>query len=333
MPRPEKRGRPDVQQLLSSLAAKEEAFLAREFLAPVVAGGSVRVRIGGVACRLAVSPQDFTGWGVFRPESFTSATLVRPATLAERREYLRLFPLVRLILARRSAHGWSGASASFGDHRVQLDGLAPVLMVEDAQTFDAVCARYDGASFWFDEIDPRRDPGAAAYLREALAAQTPPDELDRPGITAEERAAYEMNLWALMQAEGNQRPEDEANLAQPKRRGRNRPQRAINRDPVQERLAASLSHAGAQLVEYLERDDSFRVTYSVDGKRFTSSVRKDDLTVNVAGICLSGEDRMFDLASLVGVLREGEENHGLVRVGDEGIIEEEYWRVHPPRRP
>lgn len=333
MPRPEKRGRPDVQQLLGSLAAKEEAFLARDFLAPVVAGGSVRVRIGGVVCRLAVAPRVFTGWGVFRPESFTNATLVRAASLAERREYLRLFPLVRLILARRSAQGWWGASASFGDHRVQLDGLAPVLMVEDAQMFDAVCVRYDGASFWFDEIDSRRDPGAAAYLREALVAQTPPDELLRPGITAEERAAYDLNYWALMQATDSEPPDDTASREQPKRRGRKRERRVPNADPVHERLAANLSHAGAQLVEYLERGDSFCVTYSVDGKRFTSSVRKDDLTVNVAGICLSGEDRMFDLASLVGVLREGEENHGLVRVGDEGIIEEDYWRVHPPRRP
>jgi hypothetical protein len=88
------------------------------------------------------------------------------------------------------------------------------------------------------------------------------------------------------------------------------------------------------LIEYLERGDSYRVTYRVDGQRFTSSVNKEDLSVQIAGICLSGEDREFDLASLVGVLREGEQGHGLVRVGqDRGAIDEDhYWRAHPRRR-
>lgn len=127
-------------------------------------------------------------------------------------------------------------------------------------------------------------------------------------------------------------PDDGVNSESPKR-PRSRRERSPNRDAVAERLTESLSHAGAQLVEYLERGDSFRVTYSVDGRRYTSSVDKDDLTVNVAGICLSGEDSHFDLASLVGVLREGHLGHGLVRIGDEGIDEEHYWRVHPPGRP
>jgi hypothetical protein len=99
-------------------------------------------------------------------------------------------------------------------------------------------------------------------------------------------------------------------------------------------LSSNLSHAGAQLIEYLERGDSYRVTYSIDGRRFTSSVNKEDLSVQVAGVCLSGADQLFDLASLVGVLREGEQGHGLVRVGPDGgaMDEDHYWRVHPPRR-
>lgn len=320
--------RPNVDELMRSLEAKEAAFLANDFLAPVVAGGEVRVRIGSVACRLLVEPRSFVGWGVFRPLSHIQARLIRTASLGERREYLRLFPLVRLILCGRTDHGWLASAASFGDQRFHVDGLAPVLMVDDAQQFDTICSRYDGGTFWFDELDARRDPGAAAYLREAIAGRTAPDELSRKGITAEERAAYDVEFWRLFRAE---HPELAGELTA-RDGGKAAPQPGA--DAVARRLATNLSHAGAQLVEYLERGDSYRVTYSVDGQRFTSSVSKSDLTVKVAGICLSGEDQLFDLASLVGVLREGEQGDGLVRVGaDRGAIDEDhYWRVHPPRR-
>jgi hypothetical protein len=324
--------RPNVDELMRSLEAKETAFLANEFLAPVVAGGEVRVRIGSVICQLLVEPRDFHGWGVFQPLSHGNARLVRTASLGERRAYLRLFPLVRLILCGRADNRWLASAASFGDRRVQLDGFAPVLMVDDAQQFDTVCVRYDGGFFWFEEVDGRRDPGAAAYLREALAARTAPNDLSRKGITAEERAAYDVEYWRLFRAE---HPETAAEHSPDETaRGRRPASSRPVGDAIARRLAANLSHAGAQLVEYLERGDSYRVTYSVDGQRFTSSVNKADLTVQVAGICLSGEDGLFDLASLVGVLREGEQGYGLVRVGDDrgAIDEDHYWRVHPPRR-
>jgi hypothetical protein len=108
---------------------------------------------------------------------------------------------------------------------------------------------------------------------------------------------------------------------------------ATEADVVRRRLRESLSHAGAQLVDYLERSDSFRVTFTVGGRQYTSSVNKNDLTVQAAGICLSGEDQKFDLSSLVGVLREGSDSGDIVPVGDENyaIDEEDYWRIHSRR--
>ena len=56
-----------LREILKRLAAAEERAFAGEFLAPMLRGGVVQVRIAGVICRLKVQPDDFEGWGVFRP--------------------------------------------------------------------------------------------------------------------------------------------------------------------------------------------------------------------------------------------------------------------------
>jgi hypothetical protein len=253
--------------------------------------------------------------------------------LSERRQYLSLFPQVRLILCRQSRGTWYGSAASFGDHRIQLEGLAPILLVEEAQPLETALVRFDGNSFWFEEIDPRQDPGTPPYLRAALNDRTLPEQLARKGLTAEQCAAYELLHWELTRPESAEAdpPEPQTN-AKHRRRSRRGQEPPVEVDPIRARLQENLSHAGARLVDYLERGDSFRVTYLVGGARYTSSVAKHDLSVQVAGICLSGEDQKFDLASLVGVLNEGSDHH-VVRVGDfADIDEDQYWRVHP-RRP
>jgi hypothetical protein len=151
-------------------------------------------------------------------------------------------------------------------------------------------------------MDARADPSAAAYLRQALAAMTPPDRLKRRGLSVEERAAYGV-VFARRQEQMRDRTED--------------------------RLRDALDHAGAELAGYVERTDDLRVEYLVDGERHVSVVDKGDLSLQLAGICLSGEDRQFDLSSLVGVLREARD---VLRIGDDGeMAEEQYWRIHPPR--
>ncbi len=325
----------DVRSLLERLAGEEQAFLEREFFAPAVAGGSVQVRIGGVVCKLHIEPKDFRGFGIFRPASHTHAHLVRTATLAERREYLRLFPLIRLILCRQAGNTWFGSAASYGDNRIELDGVAPVLLTDEVQRFDTVASRFDGSAFWFEELDPRHDPAAATFLRAALADRVPPEQLERKGLTAEQRAAYELNYWELIQPSAEDEDPSEPQLnPEPRRRSRRQPELPAETELVRLRLQENLSHAGARLIDYLERGESFRVTYLVGGQRFISSVSKQDLSVQVAGICLSGEDQKFDLASLVGVLHEAEDGRGMVRVGNDnaGMAEEQYWRAHPRRR-
>src|SRR5262245_7426790 len=244
--------KPDVSKLLDRLAAAENEFLRQEFLAPALRGGLVRVRIGGVLCWIRIQPADFAGWGVFRPTSHTDANLVRPASLAERRRYLELFPLFRLIVCRRAGNVWYGSAASFGDARIQFEGMAPLQLAEEVQLFDCVRARYDGSQFWFDEPDMRHDPGTSAYLRSALTDQTPPESLQRPGLTAEERAVYELNYWQLVEPIGTDEDDgaDEAGQNAPHRRRSKRPRPGEDTresDLVGRRLRERLSHAGEQL--------------------------------------------------------------------------------------
>jgi hypothetical protein len=291
-----------VDELLNRLAGAEDRFLRSEFLAPALPGGVVQVRVEGVVCRLRLDA-DFHGWGVFRPRSAATATLIRRAMLAEQRRYLDLFPHRRVILCRSLNNHWLAWPAHHGDRRFGPPALLPVRLVEEAQPFDVAETRFDGVQSWFERLDARADPAAAAYLRQSLNEMTPPNGVHRLGLTSEERAAYGL-LFALRQE--------------------------ATRDRTEDRLREALAHAGADLTGYLERADSYRVEYEVDGARHVSVVNKDDLSVQLAGICLSGEDQHFDLHSLVGVLRQADD---VLRIGadNQGMQEQHYWRVHPRR--
>jgi hypothetical protein len=272
---------PRIPDALSRLAAAEEQFLASEFLAPVVRGGMVQVRIAGVVCRLSITPRAFEGWGVFRPTSHKAARLVRQATLSERQRYLELLPRVWLILCGREQSRWLAILAHQGDVRFRINGIVLVRLVEEAELFDVVVTRFDGAQFWYEGADDRSDPGAAAYLRKALESLTEPLALDRPGLTVEQRTAYALQYTP-----------------------RQEEVQASARDPNEARLRQALDRAGAGFLSYQDRADVYTVTYEVDGRQHVAAVAQGDLTVQAAGICLSGQDANFDLQSLVGVLRQ-----------------------------
>jgi hypothetical protein len=290
--------------LLNRLAAAEERFLRSELLAPAVPGGTVGVRIDGIICRFRID-RAFAGWGIFRPCAADRALLVRRATMTERQRYLDLLPERRMILCHRVGREWLGWPLHHGDTRFGPPTLVPIRLPEDTDALAVAITRFDGSQCWFDRLDEGADPAVAAYLRRALADRLPVDALQRRGLTAESRTAYAAALQLIEAAE---------------------------KDRTEARLERALGHAGAKLHGYREQDDCIRVEFTVDGERHVSVIGKRDLTVQLAGICLSGEDRKFDLSSLVSVLREAQGD--VVRIGadDGGMPAEQYWQVHPPRR-
>jgi hypothetical protein len=288
-----------IHDLIDRLAAAEARFRGGQFLAPAVRGGVVFVCVAGVVCRFAV-PKRFRGWGVFRLDG-RHARPVRAASLAERQRYLDLFPRRPMVLVGRDGPDWLGWPAHHADARFGPPMVVPVRLAEDAQPFERVEARFDGSTAWFDRPDERADPAAAVYLRDALREMTPPEAIARPRLTAEERTAYRL-AWET--------------------------HRELLRDKTEDRLRDALAHAGAEFRGYVERPDAYRVEFTVDGRPHVSVVNKADLTVQLAGICLDGADRHFDLGSLVGVLRRADE---VLRIGEDGMAESQYWEVHPPR--
>lgn len=278
-----------ISNLISRLATDETQFLRACFLAPVKKQGAAAVRIAGVICRMRVRPDDFEGWGVFRPMSYTLARLERLSTLTERANYLQLFPAASFVLAFKvGGDTWLGQPARLGDQRFGFDGLVPIDGVDEGELFDSVVARFDGSRFWFDQIDPNTDPSVAAYLRESIVAMVDPRLINRPGMTPVQRMAYRAHHAERL-----------------------RMQMANARATGEYRLRQAVEHAGAELRDFSELREVYRVSYTVDGRRHTSVIRKNDLSVHSAGICLSGQDARFDLASLVSILRAGHQQGGI----------------------
>lgn len=298
-----------IDEILNRLEDAEQRFVGQEFLAPVLTGSQVMVRIAGVVCRLQVkSKQPFTGWAVLRSLSTNRAEFVRQASLQETARYLALFPSVRLILldydASSGLHTWLANLAQAGDQRFRFEGPVPLRLAEEGlERFETVIARFDGHEFWYERRDPARDPTLAAYLREQLGTAAEdglppkPEALHKRGLSQEQRQTYAIIRAALVHAV---------------------------QDADEERLSKALSHAGGKLTSFVKRDEVFVVRYTVDGVEHVSTIQKDNLTVVSAGICLSGRDQHFDLTSLVGVLRQAVDEHRMVILGEDELDEEEY---------
>jgi len=277
----------DPLALVSKLAEAEQKLFDGTFLAPVVDGARVRIRVHGIIYELAVE-EKFEGWALLRITQPGKARVIEaaPPTLVAR--YLKLFARVRLVLVQQFDARWFALAASNSDSRFQITGPVPLHLVQSAKSFDTVYARFDGSAFWFETVDRRRDPAISRTLCDALKDKIKPEELRCRGAVPQERLAYRM-LWLAKYGDDAIIPADDVT-----------------------RVGAALKHAGAELLNFTyQGNDRATVQFTVDGTSRNVSIRPSDLTVLSAGICLSGQDGDFDLTSLVGVFRES------IRDGDD----------------
>lgn len=286
--------------IFEKLAEQEKQFFDSDFFSPVIANQPIRVKLSGVVMNLrVVRPKAYTGWGVFRPLSPKTARFVREPSMQERRSYLDLFPILRLIVVGRDENEvWLGIPAAASDTRFKVTGLVPIRLAQEVQLFETVETRFDGVNCWYDQSDPSANMRNAAVLRDALAQQTDADKVTSSGLSKNEKEAYVTAFIRDIESK---------------------------KDRTEEQIKAAIERAGAEYRSYIDRGESYTVEFNVDGESHRSTVKKGTLEVQSAGICLSGYDRNFDLQSLVGVIREGADRRRIVRVGDNSG-----YRMHEP---
>lgn len=281
--------RPSPSDIVARLAKQEREASKGVILAPVRPGAKVRVRISGVIWELEVVDRPYTGWALLRVTAPGRAAIAGVPTPRQIREYLALFPRVRLVLLERQQDTWWAVPAQQNDRRFKIRTAVPIQLVDQGAPFETVHSRFDGQLFLFDSKDRRRNPSIAARLRLALEADVLPDEVKVPGAVPQEKRAFRI-LWQLRNPERRQSASPITD---------DRADRSDN-----DRLRRALQHSGARLDAfwYVE-PELLAVRFESQEETHTVTINPD-LTVVSSGICLNGEDARFDLTSLVGVFRE-----------------------------
>lgn len=277
-----------MNDLFAKLEEQEKKFFESEFFSPVLRGQEIRVRISNVDLNLKVHPQNFSGWGIFKSEDQKTARFVREPSMRQKSEYLKLYPVLHFVVCRQGSNIVRGIPSNKSDTRFSIQGQVPINFPEEVRLFDTIDVRFDGVNMWYDKPSAFRNTRVASLLRDSLSEEVQPEDVSVDGVSAEERIAYAIAYDFEIESK---------------------------RDRKEERLKASLQRGGAVLRSYVERGDTYTVEFSVGSERHRSVVNSETLRVQSAGICLEGGDSDFDLQSLVGVIREGQNRHLIYRVG------------------
>lgn len=268
----------DVLSLIKKMGEKETALTELEFVSPIFNNRVVATRVDGVLYTFQV-PRSKPGWFKIKPNDTKYARIVGEADLMEIEQYLKYFDRLRLVVAMKKDRVYLAVPDKMNKFGLPPQELIPVFLTDDSvMDFDRILARYDGANFWFERVDTANDPIKSEYLRNNLERLLDTKSLKCPGLTFEERLAYTLRTTL---------------------------DKSLVEDRKKKTFQEDVEHAGGKLLRFSEKSDHYSVTYTVDGEQFTSHIAKDsEHRVIAAGICLAGNDRRFDLKSLITVVRE-----------------------------
>ncbi|MEZ4884926.1 MAG: hypothetical protein R3E32_09390 [Chitinophagales bacterium] len=275
----------NLKKLLQKVAEEEQSFRKKKFIAPATKNGKVCTRMSGMVYTFDVEDESFEGWGLFKPVSERKAKMVKEASIVMVDQYLKLLKSFRMRLVYQlSGSTWLAYPINESDVLQRLGKVEPVLvrLVTEGNAFEQIVARFDGSAFWFHQLDRKADPFLAEDLRTALKEEKMLSDLSIKGLTPETKTAYDMAV-------------DQRILQYKKMR-----------EATEEgRLEMALKTGGGSLNDFEDRGEYWLVNWTTsNGEKHHSAIRKENLTVMSAGICLSGEDDRFDLQSLVAVVED-----------------------------
>ena len=278
----------DVMSLINKFNQSEKQLIHSTFVAPVIKGSKICVRIDGVIYDFKLAKKDLEkeGWLTLKPINYKTAKVVDEAEPYLIEEYKKLFPTMRMILADQAEGVWVAFPSnrqvfqkSFG-----LDGYQLVRLVDGVQKFDQIVVRFDGANLWFDGVDVTSDFSVSDYLRDSLEKKVTINKISHKGLTPEQKGTYAF-VYELLKE-------------------RTKKEQAAT---MEGRIKIALEHADASLHRFMEHKDALTISWVTrSGGHYTATVQKNDLRVISSGVCLSGQDKKFDLTSLVSVMEERE---------------------------
>ncbi len=298
----------NIQKLLQQLEAQEKLLNDTEFIAPCVQNGSVKTSVSQIIYTFKTQPENFEGWGIFKPINNQIAEFIDEPNLPKISRYLELLKPLRLRLAYHlQGQSWLGYPINESDMQQRFKNVKPVIvhLVTEGAIFEPIIARFDGGNFWFEDLDRKAEIQSTIILNKQLKLETLPDNLKFSGLTPEMLTVYDL-AWqqtetGKKQREIRQKVRGEKKISKAEKRRENK---AIFQRP-EELLENALKQGGGRLENYRDRGDFWQVEWRTsDGDLHSSAINKNDLTVISSGICLSGRDQDFDLQSLVGVIEK-----------------------------
>lgn len=306
-----------IFSLLDQFSDAERKLTATRFLAPCLPDSRISTQVKGMTYTFQPKDKEFEGWALWKAVDPKNAMLVEEADFFAVEEYLKLLKPLRFRLAyRMQGRSWMAFPSNESD-AVQRMGSAkpvPVHLVDNAAQFEQVMARWDGAAFWFQEVDRREDPEIAEKLSGAFANETAIEDLRFSGLTPEMRSAYSLVWFQKVREdeaeEFEQMLRDEAERDATQRRLMREAKNYMRREKLfaqkgEIRLRRALRTAGGALSSARDSGDNWIVNWVTStGEPHTSVISKLDLTVVSAGICLDGYDDWFDIESLVAVVEQ-----------------------------
>ncbi len=279
----------NINKLLNQIAKEEKELYDNEFIAPCVLGGKVRTKVSGLIMTFIPQPDNFEGWGIFKPLNNKIAEIVDEPILPQIGAYLKLFPSLKMRLIKQlRGKTWLAYTCNESDMKQRFKIVKPVIinLVTEGGAFEQIIARFDGGAWWFDELDRRGDLIFTEHLKKHLKKLTLPEDLSLKGITPEMLTVYQILLKQTKEFKAK-----------------------IQKENDEIKLEKALKMGGGELKEFRDKGDFWQIEWKTnDGQKHTSAISKNDLTVISSGICLSGKDRDFDLQSLVGVI-ESRDNY------------------------